>query len=142
MRWLLTSVLMFTLVGCSNLQMDELAATGATAGAALVTTALTVNPVAGAAVGVAAGTAVSVITPASNAAADPTACDTPECVEAFATAKRWDTVMDFIHWIIGGCVVLLLAAWLIPGPQLWFERRNKDDKSNRPDRGNRSGRRN
>ena len=38
------------------------------------------------------------------------------------------TIMDFLHWIIGGGVFLTIAAWLIPGPQIIMPWRRKEKK--------------
>ena len=109
-------------------------ATGAAVGAA-GTAVLTTNP-AGILVGsLAGGVAGGAVVPDEVSTVEACA-DNPEICNTIAIQK---TVMDFIHWIIGGGVLLILAAWLIPGPQtLW---RKKDGKSNRSTDRARQGRR-
>ena len=41
---------------------------------------------------------------------------------------KQNTIMDFIHWIIGGGILLTVIAWLIPGPQITMPWRRKDNE--------------
>ena len=123
MRWLVIfSLLLMT--GCSGrITLSDVATgAGATVGA-LVGTA-TSNPAvilttttAGAAVGAA-------LVKEAPSAAD-VCIENPE---ACVAAETGETIRDFIHWIIGGGVLLIIVAWLIPGPQsLW---RRQDARTN------------
>ena len=118
----------FALSGCSSLKLEDVA--GPAVGATVATTAavLTVNPVAAIAVGAAAGAATEVAIP-EPASVDITQVENEhqaEVAKKKIEAEWWE---DFTHWIIGGGVLLVIAAWLIPGPQWPFGRKTKQNHS-------------
>ena len=122
------------LCGCSAIDLSDVATTTGAGVGAVGTAALTTNP-AGILVGtVAGGVAGAALVEDETSAVD--AClENPEICREI---EFWDTIKDSIHWFIGGGVILIIVAWLIPGPQtLW---RRKDAKPNTTRRRVRSGR--
>ena len=114
------------LAGCSSIDLSDIATTTGAGVGAVGTAALTTNP-AGILVGtVAGGVAGAALVEDGTDPID--AClENPEICREI---EFWDTIKDSIHWFIGGGIVLIIAAWLIPGPQtLW---RKKDAQPNSP----------
>lgn len=122
-RLLCMSVLMFGLAACSNLSVSDLATTaGATAGG--MVGALTGHP--GIAAATTAGGALAGAAIVGDTAATVDAC--AQNPEVCSTISFYATLQDFWHWLVAGGVALVIAAWLIPGPQrLW----GKKPESNR-----------
>ena len=138
MIWLRKSLLILwvgSLVSaCSAIDLSDIATTAGAGAGAVGTAVLTTNP-AGILVGtVAGGVAGAALVEDSTDPVD--ACiENPEVCE---TVSFWHAVEDFVHWIIGGGVLLIITAWLLPGPQaLW---RRRDDNSNNSSRRTRQGR--
>lgn len=130
MKWL---VVLSTLLlsACSHVEFDEIAsATSATAGCA---TGSAVAGPAGCVVGGAAAavTTIVVTEPSTPNDIDITQVETPEQAEVAKSQIFWNFVTVFVEWILGAIVVLIIAAWLIPGPQ--FNWRKKDAKTSSPD---------
>ena len=138
MRWYQRSLLLLCLAGflsgCSNIDLSDVATTAGASAGAVGAAVLTTNP-AGILVGtVAGGAAGAALVEDSTDPVD--ACiENPEVCE---TVSFWHAVEDFVHWIIGGGVLLIITAWLLPGPQaLW---RRRDDNANNSSRRTRQGR--
>ena len=51
---------------------------------------------------------------------------TPEQAEVAKSQIFWNFVQEFVMYIVGAFVVLMVAMWLIPGPQSLIPRRKKD----------------
>ena len=94
------------LSGCSAIQFDELASTGAASGAAVATSLVTANPVIIGATAATAGVATSAVTPKSGDGVDLNLV--PE--EQRAGVAKYQATLDLVKqfgWWIG----LGLAAW-------------------------------
>ena len=130
MTWYHKSLLLLCLAGflsgCSKIDLSDVATTVGAGVGAVGTAVVTSNPALVGVGAVAGGVSGAVLV---EDKADPVdACiENPEVCE---TVSRWHAVEDFIHWIIGGGVVLILAAWLLPGPQLTWGKKH-DGKRNR-----------
>ena len=112
------------LSGCSSLKLEDVAGPATAATVAAGTAVLTVNPIVGIAAGTAAGAAVEVAIPEPESV-DIAQVENEHQAQVAEKQITANTIMDFIHWIIGGVVVLTIVAWVLPGPQFMF-RRKKD----------------
>ena len=138
MKWYHKSLLLLCLAGylggCSKIDLSDVATTAGAAVGAVGTAVVTSNPALVGVGALAGGVSGAVLVEDQTDPVD--AClENPEVCE---TVSRWHAIEDFFHWIIGGGVLLIIVAWLLPGPQsLW---RKKDAKSNYTSRRSRQGR--
>ena len=110
------------LSGCSSLpKIEDVAGTATAAGVSTGLAVLNVHPVAAIAAGAASGAAVEVAIPEPESV-DITQVTNEHQAQVAEKQITAHVIEDFIHWIIGGVVVLVIAAWLIPGPQTMFKR--------------------
>lgn len=123
--------------GCARVGISDLAtAAGATAGAAVgaasgLGPAVVLTTTAGGAV--AGGLLVEEgVTTAEACAKNPEVCN---------QLAFWDAFNNFWHWAVGGFVTLMIAMWLIPGPQHIFRRKDNavTEHTRRRSRQGRSG---
>ena len=106
MRWLKVMLLSLSLAGCSTIQFDELASTGAAAGAAVGTAVVTTNPALIGAAALTAGAATSVVTEPSGDGIDLNLV--PE--EKRAGVAKYQATLDLIKEF-GVWIGLGLVAW-------------------------------
>ena len=107
------------LTGCASLQ-HSLPVTGASGLGSGICAAAGLEPVVTAGCAAAAAFGTEVVVPAK----EPLSAN-PEIAKA---QLKNETIMDFLHWIIGGGILLTIAAWLIPGPQIIMPWRRKKDE--------------
>lgn len=116
------------LSGCSSLKLEDVAgpttAATVTAGAAV----LTVHPAAAIVAGAAAGAAVEAAIPEEESV-DITQIETPEQAAVAKTQLYTDLFLDVWKWIVGAIGALIVIAWLIPGPQTFFRRKDHAQSS-------------
>ena len=127
MRWkelILGLAVCLSLSGC--LTTNEVISTGAAAGTALVASAAGAPAVLVATTSAAAGITAGVVTEEPEPTVDITQVETPEQAEVAKSQIFWDALQAFWMWAVGALVVLIVAAWLIPGPQFMF-RRKRDE---------------
>ena len=119
----------FVLSGCSSLKLEDVAGPATAATVAAGTAVLTVNPVVGIAAGTAAGAAVEAAIP-EPATVDITQVTNEHQAEVAKKQLLWETIQSFWQWALGAGVALIVAAWIIPGPQTLF-RKKPQEPSNR-----------
>ena len=107
------------LTGCASLQ-HTLSTSGAAALGGGLCAAAGVEPILTAGCAAAAVAGTEVLVPAKEPLSD-----NPEIAKA---QLKNETIMDFLHWIIGGGILLTVIAWLIPGPQITMPWRRKKDE--------------
>lgn len=116
MRYVIIGALAVMLTACASFRPYAPAVGGTLAGAACI-------PAGPEAAVFCAGTGAAV-TAAVVGGPEPLS-ENPEIAKAQLKQR---TIMDFLHWIIGGGVFLIIAAWLIPGPQITMPWRRKKDE--------------
>lgn len=109
-----------------RIDLSDVATTGGAVGGAVVGTALgggvptvLVTTTAGAVAG-------AVAVEDTTAHVSVTDVKTPEQAEVAKSQIFWNFVQEFVMYIVGAFVVLMVAMWLIPGPQSLIPRRKKD----------------
>ena len=115
------------LVGCSSVDLSDISTTAGASAGAVGAAVLTTNPA-----GILIGTVAGGVTGAVLVEDEPSAADV--CIEnpeACVAAETGETIRDFLHWIIGGGVVLIIVGWLIPGPQSLWRRKDAPTNSTR-----------
>ena len=131
MRCFTVLLIGLVLAGCSNFSLSDLA-TGAGATAGATTSAMlglppvvTLTSAAGGAVAGAAlvGEAETVVDVCSHVPTE----DYSGCVTKLKIFELFNTLW---HWAVGAIVFLVVAAWLIPGPQTLLFWRKKDAGTN------------
>lgn len=128
-QWLFTICGVLLLTGCASLSLEDAATgLGATAGAAVGSltgspTVVVTTTAAGAAVGAA------VIAPETPADVQITDVQNEHQADVAKKQLVLDLIADLWHWAVGAVVVLIVVAWLIPGPQFMFRRR-RDGNTN------------
>ena len=123
MRWLASVLLIVFLVGflsaCSRIDLSDMAATAGAGAGALGTAVLTTNPALVGVGAIAGGVAGSAVVEDTTKTVDACIANPEVC----QTISFWHAIEEFIHWIIGGGVLLIIVAWLLPGPQKLFRRK-------------------
>ena len=106
MKWISVILLGALLSGCSTIQFDELASTGAAAGAAVGTAVVTTNPALIGAAALTAGAATSVVTQPSGDGIDLNLVPEEKRAGVAKYQATLDLIKEFGVWIGIG-----LAAW-------------------------------
>lgn len=134
---LMILVVSLTVAGCARLGISDLATAAGATGGALVGTATGLGPAA--VLTTTAGGAVAGGLLVEDGVTTAEACaKSPEVCNQLAF---WDAVNNFWQWGLAAFVALMIAMWLIPGPQTFFRRKDNanSEHTRRRSRQGRSG---
>ena len=120
----------FVLSACSSLpKIEDVAGSTTAAGVTAGLVTLSVNPAAAIVTGAAAGAAVEVAIP-DEESVDITQVENEHQAEVAIQQIEAEWWQNFTLQLIAAAVVLTIVAWILPGPQVLFRRKNHAQSSN------------